>query len=407
MAATRASWFVPWLVCSLLSSTAFALDVPSGTELQIRLKTKVSTQTAKIHDRIETVVTAPVLVDGQFAIPSGALLRGEVAKAVQSAKGDQRSILELHFTELQIAASKLTVATQLVSIDNARENVDDQGAINGILASETITGQLDAGINKLAQKYSDFADILREAKNAVLKPAESDVTYDAGVEMTVKLTAPVHLPGPSGPGTAGQADAVPNADRLAALLAREPFRTTAQSPPKRSDIVNIVLIGSEQQVRQVFTDAGWSAASGLTTRAKFETFKALAEDRGYAEAPVSVLLLDSRPPDLVFEKLNNTFARRHHLRIWRRPASFQGQPIWAVAATHDIDISFSEADRTFIHKIDSNIDNERAKVVTDLLFTGRVDGIALLDRPAVPRHTQNATGDDLDTDGSVAVLLLN
>ena len=189
-------------------------------------------------------------------------------------------------------------------------------------------------------------------------------------------------------------------------MARESFRTIAQSPPKPSDITNIMLIGTEDEVRNAFREAGWSAAASLSGRAKFETFRALAEDRGYNEAPVSILLLDGKPPDMVFEKLNNTFARRNHLRIWGQPGSFFGKPVWAVAATHDIGINFSEADRTFIHKIDSQIDNERAKVVTDLLFTGRVQGIALVDRPKVPLKSQNATGDNLETDGKMAVLIL-
>ncbi len=140
---------------------------------------------------------------------------------------------------------------------------------------------------------------------------------------------------------------------------------------------------------------------------KFETLRALAEDRGYNEAPVSVLLLDGSPPDMVFEKTNDTFARRHHLRIWRRPGMVDGKPVWAVAATHDTGINFSEADRTFIHRIDAQIDREREKVVDDLLFTGRVKACELVDRLQVPRKTSNATGDSIETDGRIAVLLLD
>jgi hypothetical protein len=145
----------------------------------------------------------------------------------------------------------------------------------------------------------------------------------------------------------------------------------------------------------------------LNPLSKFETLRALAEDRGYSEAPVSVLLLDGKPPDLVFEKTNDTFARRHHLRIWRRPGNFRGKPVWAVAATHDIGIDFSEAERTFIHRIDSQIDRERDKVVNDLLFAGHVEAFDLVERPAVPRQGRNATGDNLETDGRIAVLLLH
>ncbi len=180
----------------------------------------------------------------------------------------------------------------------------------------------------------------------------------------------------------------------------------AQDPPKPSDITNLMLIGSEEQVRQAFAAAGWSVAAGLNTEAKFETFRALAENRGYKEAPVSILLLDGKPPDIVFEKQNNTFSSRHHLRVWRRPATFQGQPVWAVAATHDTGISFSEQNRTFIHNIDPQIDRERAKVVNDLLFTGKVQSVELVDRPNVPQHGQNATGDNLETDARIAVLVL-
>jgi len=119
-----------------------------------------------------------------------------------------------------------------------------------------------------------------------------------------------------------------------------------------------------------------------------------------------VLLLDGKPPDVVFEKLNNTFAQRHHLRVWRRPATFQGQPVWMIAATHDTGIDFSEQNRTFIHKIDSQIDRERAKVVNDLLLTDHVQSLALVDRPNVPQKGQNATGDSVETDAKIAVLLL-
>ena len=121
---------------------------------------------------------------------------------------------------------------------------------------------------------------------------------------------------------------------------------------------------------------------------------------------MSILLLDERPADLTYQKQNNTFAQRHHLRIWRRPAQWQGQDVWVSSSTHDIGIDFSPENRTFIHKVDSHIDAERAKVVSDLIFTGKIVSVALVDRPAVPKESMNATGDKLLTDGKMAVLVL-
>ena len=121
---------------------------------------------------------------------------------------------------------------------------------------------------------------------------------------------------------------------------------------------------------------------------------------------MSILLLEGQRPDLVFQKQHNTFAKRHHLRIWRRPVEFRGLPVWVCAATHDIGIEFSMENRTFIHKIDPEIDRERAKVVNDFLLTGMVKGLALVPRPAAPREGMNATGDQIRTDGAMAVLLV-
>ena len=184
-----------------------------------------------------------------------------------------------------------------------------------------------------------------------------------------------------------------------------PFQTRAQSPPKPSDITNIMYIGTQDRLSQAFAAAGWSQAAANDSMSKFETFKAIAESRGYKEAPVSVLLLENSPPDLVFEKGTNTFSQRHHLRVWRRPGNFRGLPIWVCAATHDTGIEVSPEDRTVIHKVDSQIDRERAKVVNDLLLTGMVKSLALVDRPAVPRESANATGDKLITDAKMAVIL--
>jgi hypothetical protein len=114
--------------------------------------------------------------------------------------------------------------------------------------------------------------------------------------------------------------------------------------------------------------------------------------------------LDGRAPDLVFEKLNDTFAARHHVRIWQRPGGFSGKGIWVCSATHDTGISFSDVNRTFIHRIDPQIDQERAKVVNDLVFTGLVRGLSLVERGGLPPDLFNATGDALETDGSMAVV---
>ncbi len=379
-----------------------AIQIPAGRQLEIRLTSPVNTASAKEKQAFEAVVIAPVVESGAVALAAGAKVSGHVQKVVPAVKPDDQAVLDLSFDQITDSAGhKATLAAKLVGVDNARESVDEAGEITGIIASRTGSGRLDQGINKVAQKYPSLGDLLGAIKETVLKPTDPNIDYEPGVEMTLALTKPLDWPAKTGgPDVKG----IEPGEGLYVLVNRQPFRTEAERPARPSDVTNLMFLGSLQDLQQAFELAGWSTAEQLSDKSKLETFRAMAELRGYKEAPVSTLLLDGVPPDLVFQKQNNTFAARHHLRIWRRRERFNGKEVWVCAATHDIAIDFSEQNRTFIHKIDSHIDHERAKVVNDMMFTGMVKGLSLVNRSNVPADLFNATGDALVTDGQMAVV---
>jgi hypothetical protein len=385
-----------------LSGLAIAARIPSGTEIQIRLTQEVNTSTAKVGDPFGALVIAPVVADGHIVMAAGVTLTGHVKEVTAAIKPDDQAMLALAFDEFRDGnGKKATVAAKLTGVDNARESLDSDGRIQGIIASKTGTGRLDQGINKVSEKYPSFADLLSTVKQAVLKPADANIDYKPGVEMTIALTKPLDW---TGAVKSPEIASIEPQDQLFRLVNSQPFRTSTEKDDRPSDITTLMFLGSRQQIQDAFQKAGWSQAAKLSDQTKLETFRAMAEMRGYQEAPVSVLLLDGRAPDLVFEKTNDTFAARHHLRIWQRPGRFGGQEIWVCAATHDTGINFSDATRTFVHTIEPRIDLERAKVVNDLLLTNLVRGLSLVDRSGLPQDMFNATGDALKTDGAMAVL---
>jgi hypothetical protein len=387
-----------WLLGAVLAPAA---RIPSGAQIQVRLSSEINTSTSKVGDPFQALVIAPVVVDGRVAMAAGATLAGHVKEVTAAVNPDDQAVLALAFDDIHDANGKKTsIAAKLSGIDNSREKVDADGRIQGIVASKTGSGRLDQGINKVAEKYPSFAELLGTVKQAVLKPTDANIDYKAGVEMTIELTKPLDW---TGAVKMPDIAAIEPQDQLFRLVNSEPFRTATQKDQSPSDITSLMFLASRQQIEDAFQKAGWSPAAKLNDQSKLETFRAMAEMRGYQEAPVSVLLLDGRAPDLVFEKLNDTFAARHHVRIWQRPGGFSGKGIWVCSATHDTGISFSDVNRTFIHKIDPQIDQERAKVVNDLVFTGLVRGLSLVER-VLPPDLFNATGDALKTDGSMAVV---
>jgi hypothetical protein len=391
---------------ALLAISAVAATLPPGTDLSIRLTDKIATETSTAGTAVHAVLIAPVVVEGQIVLPAGPQLSG-VIKQVRAASATDRSMFELVFTQISLGAYRANLAAIPIGLDNAREKVDDKGVINGIDGAETYSSRLNQGIEKLQNndRFASLAGLIQGAKQALkIQDANPNIDYDPGVEMTLRLTAALDWRGPvAGP----EAKLLPFPDQnlLVRLVNGQPYRTVAAQPPRPSDMTNLMFIGTEAELRAAFEKAGWSSAARLSTQSKLETARALIEDRGYKEGPMSVLLLDGQPPGLSLQKGNNTFSQRHHLRIFRRPGTFAGKPVWVCSSTHDIGIDFSERDRTFIHKVDSKIDGERAKVVNDLLFTGLVKSLALVDRPEVPTSASNATGDVLQTDGRMAVLL--
>ena len=380
------------------------LELSAGTEVNIRLKTTVSSSDSKPNDRVEAVVIAPVVASNQVTLPAGTLVNGVVKTVTVPKTSEDRALLLLEFNEiLDPDGKKVKLEAQLSEVDNARETVDEKGQIVGILPSETISSRLDDALGKLKERYQGLADILEGAKRGFMKETQTDINYAPGVEMTLKLLKKVELNGrPNSTNDPVQQDTGDSA--LIQFANYLPFRTQTETTSEPSDLTNLMFLGSKDQVESSFAAAGWSSAAALNRQSQIETVRAVAEDRGYKEAPVSALLLGGHQPDMVFEKQNNTFAKRHHLRIWQQAGTFQGKTVWVSAATHDIGIDFSSEKRTFIHKIDSNIDRERSKVANDLLFTSKARSLGLVNRPNVPKDASNATGDKLVTDGKMLVL---
>lgn len=394
------------LLALVLGAIAPAGTIPAGAELHVRLTSEVTSEKPS-GQPVGGVITVPVLVEGVPAISAGARLAGKTADAssAKTATGqshEQPATVRIQFTQIQDGTGHSRPVSCIVeSVDNGRESVDESGLITGITASQTFSARMDQGIKKLGTQYQSLAELLAGVKGVLIKEADPSIDYKPGAEVTVKLTKSLDW---NAPAVAKLPIDITPAITLARLVNSQPFRTTAANPPRPSDLTNVMFIGSREQLEAAFHEAGWFPADPLSQVSRFETARAIIESRGYREAPMSILMLDERPPDLALQKQNNTFAMRHHIRIWLRPQTFHGKSVWVAAATHDINITFSPESRSFTHGIDSHIDDERAKIVNDLLFTDRVRALALVDRTGIPKNATNATGDSLITDGKIAIL---
>ena len=389
-----------------LALQARAITVPAGTTIELRLTTEVSSEKPS-GQAVSAAVIAPVVVKGTLVISQGTQLDGVTAdananKPAADGNAEQPATLRLQFTKLHDKnGQSKTISCTLAGIDNAREAIDQSGLITGIKSSQTFTSLADSGVNKVLEKNEQFGQLLSGIKKAIVKQADPSINYKAGVELTVKLAKALDW---NPPPDAKLPPAIQPAAELSVMVAQLPFRTVALKPPSPSDLTNVIFIGSKDQVEGAFKEAGWFASDPLGHASTFKTAQAIIENRGYDEAPMSILTLGGKPPDMTYEKQNNTFASRHHIRLFLMPQTFQGKPVYVAAGTHDIKIYFSQTSRSITHGIDPNIDNERTKVTNDMTFTGKVKAVSLVDRANIPKDISNATGDRLQTDNKIAVI---
>jgi hypothetical protein len=121
-------------------------------------------------------------------------------------------------------------------------------------------------------------------------------------------------------------------------------------------------------------------------------------------------VLGGRAPDEVYEKVTDTFLKRHHFRVWHWPADSareDGPALWLIAATHDTGLMFSSQRRSFTHTVDPRIDLERDKIVSDLVAADRVAAVSYVPRAAPPGGaTVNGGRAAAVTDWRMAVVVL-
>ena len=174
------------------------------------------------------------------------------------------------------------------------------------------------------------------------------------------------------------------------------------------DMVNVLIVGTQDQVVKTFTSAGWvqvdKTVGSTALNAALESF----EKKDYLTMPMSILYLFDRAQDYGFAHAEpvKVAMSRNHLRVWKSPYEVDGRPLWCVAATHDIGFERDQRNNGITHKIDPAIDGEREYVDGTLSSTGLVIQRDHVTPPNPLTTAKTATGGEFHSDGRIVVLVL-
>lgn len=385
------------------------VDLAPGATLSIRLNVPVYSDRSRTGDPIDGTVTYPLCKngeqieckEGELVVAPGTRANGTILFAQKAPDKYSRPRLVLDFSNIvHRNGQNSPLYARVISVDNARETVQNNeilGIIQPHAKSKVSLAFSAIGIiNPIAGYTIKGVQTVYglSIRREILFPAGTDVQVQVVRASTLREKKP----------WAGWRQ-LPVDAPLQQLVEAAPLRTSTPGDIP-SDPTNLMFLGTEQELIAAFGEAGWIAADSVNARTALKAVQATIRQTGYSDAPVSTLLLDGRPPDLVFQKSLNTFAKRHHIRIWKIPEPYQGRDVWVGAATHDIATMNSRAATKWTHRIDPHVDRERDWVMTDLLFVGTANAYVDVDRPRAPKKIKNATGDNILTDGKLSVLEL-
>ncbi len=191
------------------------------------------------------------------------------------------------------------------------------------------------------------------------------------------------------------------------LLGKIP-RRVSDPAGKPGDMVNVLIVGTQDQVVQAFMTAGWVKVDAKVGNTALNAVMDSLEKKDYLTMPMSTLFLFGRAQDYGFAHAEpvRVAMSRNHLRVWKSTYEVEGRPLWCVAATHDIGFERDQRNNGVTHKIDPAVDGEREYVNGTLSSTGLVvqrDHVMPADALTTAK---TATGGEFHSDGRILVMVL-
>jgi hypothetical protein len=385
-------------------------QAPAGTPLHIRMTTAAGSFASRPGSPVEAVLIAPVKADGATILPAGCTLRGEVTAVRRVGLGliHETSSLSLNFASITLPAGEtLPVSSRLVAVDNAREAVTQDGEIREVRSTASMAHRFTRYAQRVLLWNVHAQLAVWAVKTMVMQVPEPELYLAPGVELTLVLTDPLRANVQPDPPDAPRELYEDERASLSPVIASLPLRTETRRTNRPADLINMLFVGSREELSAAFTAAGWTEARPASFGSGFMSALGVAQGRGDRSTPMSRLLLNDAPADMSWQKGFNDVTKRHHIRLWMQSQTWDGEIVWAGAATRDVDFTYLRGGMLMTHTIEERVDRERDKIAYDLAFTSCADVLDWWERPDLPLSTTNAIGDPMETDARVAVVRFN
>jgi hypothetical protein len=163
--------------------------VSADSVIGLQTETRVSSETARVEDRVEARVTRDVRVGDHVAIPAGARAIGSVMQVERGGKFKERARLGIRFHTLVLAdGTRIPISTETIFREGEAPSNGAAPKVGGAAVAGTILGAIlgggkGAAIGAAAGAGAGAATVAAGDRNAATLPL--------GTAMTVRILQPV------------------------------------------------------------------------------------------------------------------------------------------------------------------------------------------------------------------------
>jgi hypothetical protein len=172
---------------SRTTASASDADVPVGTELDVRLQTPLSSETAQVEDRFEATTMVDLLKGDRVVVPAGSVLRGVVSSVNKAGRIERQGKMTVAFDQITVRGRSYPIratVTQALKSEGIRGEAGRIGAGAGV-------GAIIGGI--LGGFEGALAGILIGGGGTIAATEGTDVELPAGTVLRVTVDTPLNL----------------------------------------------------------------------------------------------------------------------------------------------------------------------------------------------------------------------
>jgi hypothetical protein len=161
--------------------------IPVGTEIDVRLQTELTSDTAQVEDRFETTTIADLYVGERVLIPAGSLVRGIVTSVNRASRTDRKGSLTLAFNQITIGGRSYPMRGTVTETIESQGIKGEAARIGAGSAVGAVIGGIIGGVK------GALLGVLIGGGGTMVATEGKDVHVPAGTILRVRMDTPPEI----------------------------------------------------------------------------------------------------------------------------------------------------------------------------------------------------------------------